>query len=49
MKAFILGIVLIAVIAVGANFSLENMGFSQADISVSSNSVRLGDAPSARE
>ncbi len=44
MKAFILGIVLIAVIAVGANLTLENMGFSQADVSVSSSSVRLDGA-----
>lgn len=49
MKAFILGIVLIAVIAVTANFTLNNMGFSQADISISENSVRLGDSGSDRE
>ncbi|MGY9050055.1 hypothetical protein P775_24040 [Puniceibacterium antarcticum] len=49
MKAFVLGIVLIAVIAVGANIALENIGFSQANISISSDKVRLGDAASDRE
>ena len=49
MKAFILGIVLIAVIAAGANFTLEEIGFSQADVSKSPSAVRLGDAESAGE
>ncbi len=49
MKAFILGIVLIAVITVGAFFTLETIGFSQAKVSASEPNVRLGDAGSDGE
>ncbi|KMK65745.1 hypothetical protein [Puniceibacterium sp. IMCC21224] len=42
MKAMILGIGAMIVIAIGANLALDEIGFSQADVSASPN-VRLGD------
>ncbi len=48
MKAMLLGFFAVAVIAVGAYFVLENMGFSAANVTASDGNVRLGDAPKAR-
>lgn len=41
MKAFLLAMLAIGVIAIGANLYLETLGFSSADIYTTSN-VRLG-------
>jgi len=42
MKAFLGAVLAMVVIAVGANFALNNAGFSSADMTSDSN-VRLGD------
>lgn len=42
MKAFLAAILALVVITVGANFILENAGFSSAD-GASDRNVRLGD------
>jgi uncharacterized protein YxeA len=41
MKAFLVAILALVVITVGANFILENAGFSSADVT-SDRNVRLG-------
>ena len=43
MKAMLLGFVAIAVIAVGADYTLDQMGWSSAEQGSSPASVRLGD------
>lgn len=42
MKAFLLAVIVMAVISVGANMYLETLGFSSAD-TFSTDSVRLGE------
>lgn len=42
MKAMLIGFVAIAVIAVGADYTLDQMGWSAAEQGASSSSVRLG-------
>ena len=42
MKAFLFALVVMAIIAVGADLYLETLGFSSADTYTTSN-VRLGD------
>lgn len=42
MKAMLLGFVAIAVIAVGADYTLDQMGFSAAEQGASPSNVRLG-------
>ncbi len=43
MKAMLLGFVAIAVIAVGADYTLDQMGWSAAEQGASPSNVRLGD------
>lgn len=43
MKAFILALVALVVISVGANQILGSMGFSSADVGTSPANVRLSD------
>ncbi len=42
MKAFLMAVLALVVISVGANFALNNAGLSSADMTSNSN-VRLGD------
>ncbi|SFA91189.1 hypothetical protein SAMN05421688_1690 [Poseidonocella pacifica] len=44
MKAFLFAAVMVGLIAVGAGFLLNGVGFSSPERTMSSSAVRLGDA-----
>lgn len=43
MKAFLLAVIAVVVITFGSNLILEQIGFSAADVTTSSDNVRLSD------